>query len=99
MNAKTEIVKLYVVLNGSKNLLGKITSKTLGVLKLGLVINKLRDGTFPKFKDVIITIPIGISIKSVCQRYRRVLIPLKSKINEKIQELMKMDINEPANGP
>ena len=99
VGAKTETAKFYVVKNGSKNLLGKTTSKSLGVLKLGLGINKISDGTFPKFKDVVITIPIDKSIKPVCQPYRRVPILLESKINEKIQELIRMDIIEPVNGP
>ena len=97
VGAKTETAKFYVVKNGSKILLGKTTD--IGVLKLGLGINKISDGTFPKFKDVVLTILIDKSIKPACQPYRRISTPLESKINEKIQELIKMDIIEPVNRP
>ena len=86
VGAKTDTAKFYVVKNCPKNLLGKITRNSLGLLELGLGINKISDGTFPKFKDVEITIPIDKSIKPVCQPYHKVPIPLESNINDKIEE-------------
>lgn len=88
----------YVVKSGTRNLLGKDTATKLGVLKVGLGVNAV-DGTFPKIRGVQIHIPIDKSIKPVSQPCRRVPVPLESKINRKIQELIDTDIIEPVNGP
>ncbi|XP_060808134.1 uncharacterized protein LOC132903569 [Amyelois transitella] len=88
----------YVVKGGTKNLLGKDTAIKLGVLRVGLGINMVNT-KFPKFKDVKITIPIDETIKPVSQPCRRIPVPLESKINDKIQELLDADIIEPVNGP
>lgn len=88
----------YVIKNGTRNLLGKDTATKLGVLKLGLAINTI-DGAFPKFKGIQINIPIDKSIQPVSQPCRRVPIPLESRINDKIQELIITDIIEPVDGP
>lgn len=100
VNSEFPTVKatFYVVKNGTRNLLGKDTAIKLGVLKLGIGVNAV-DGRFPKFKDVQIHIPIDTSVKPVSQPCRRVPIPLESKINKKIQELVDLDIIEPVNGP
>lgn len=88
----------FVVKDGTRNLLGKDTATCLGVLKIGLGVNII-DGKFPKFKDVQIHIPIDKSIKPVAQPCRRVPVPLESKINKKIQELVELDVIEPVNSP
>lgn len=95
---RVEKATFYVVKNGTKCLLGKDTATKLGVLKVGLGVNAL-DGTFPKFKNVKIHIPIDESVKPISQPCRRVPIPLETKINKKIQELIDTDIIEPVNGP
>lgn len=89
----------YVVKDGTRNLLGKETAVLLGVLKIGLSINAVSDGGFSKFKDVKVDIPIDKSVRPICQPYRRVPIPLESKINAKIQDLIKSEIIEPVNIP
>ncbi|GBP67399.1 Uncharacterized protein K02A2.6 [Eumeta japonica] len=53
---------------------------------------------FPKFKDVIIHLPIDNSIPPVSQPYRRIPIPLEAKIENKIEELKQRDIIEPVVG-
>ncbi|XP_030750159.1 uncharacterized protein K02A2.6-like [Sitophilus oryzae] len=94
---QTKRSTFYVIKNGSKNLLGKETAMALGVLKIGLEINSIE--VFPKFKDVLIDIPIDKNIKPVCQPYRRIPIPLEAKVEKKINELIELDIIEPVNGP
>ncbi|XP_049874146.1 uncharacterized protein K02A2.6-like isoform X1 [Pectinophora gossypiella] len=91
--------KFYVIKNGTRSLLGKETAKKLNVLKIGVSINSLhsQSDTFPKFKDIQLDIAIDKSVTPICQPYRRVPIPLESKINSKIDELVKRDIIEPVN--
>lgn len=89
----------YVVKHGSKNLLGKDTAISLNVLRIGLGINTVEEKTFPKFKGVKLEIAIDDSIKPVSQPYRRIPIPLETKVNAKIDELVKLDIIEPVNEP
>lgn len=91
--------KFYVIENGSRNLLGKETSISLGVLKIGFDVNSVELTQFPKFKDIQLEITIDKTVPPVCQPYRRVPIPLESKINKKIDELVKLDIIEPVNKP
>ncbi|XP_075981602.1 uncharacterized protein LOC142980155 [Anticarsia gemmatalis] len=93
------ITKFYVIKNGSRNLLGKETAIALKVLKLGLDVNSIEQKPFPKFKDVQLEITFDKTVRPVCQPYRRVPIPLETKINKKIDELVQMDIIEPVNKP
>lgn len=50
----------------------------------------------PKIRNVVVTIPIDESIKPVIQPYRRIPIPLESRVNKKIKELVESDIIEPV---
>ncbi|XP_063534905.1 uncharacterized protein K02A2.6-like [Cydia strobilella] len=88
---------LYVIRNGSRNLMGRITAKQLGVLQTGIPVNNI--STFPKFKGVKIQIPIDDKVKPVSQPYRRIPIPLEEKVNSKLIELQEADIIEEVNGP
>ncbi|XP_073959776.1 uncharacterized protein [Choristoneura fumiferana] len=88
----------YVISGGTRNLLGRNTAVQLGVLRLGLHVNQIKDeDVFPKLKDVLIHIPIDESIKPVAQPYRRIPIPLEKKVQEKLEELVKRDIIEEVN--
>lgn len=89
----------YVVKDGTRDLLGKDTAISLKVLKIGLGINLVSESSFPKMKDIQLTISIDKSVKPVAQPCRRVPIPLEEKINSKIDELVKLDIIEPVNNP
>ncbi|XP_043471002.1 uncharacterized protein LOC122504137 [Leptopilina heterotoma] len=99
MGTESKIAKFYVIQDETKNLLSKETAVSLGVLKIGLSINTICDGIFPKFKDVKINIPIDESVTPVCQPYRRVPIPLETKIKGKLNELIKANIIEPVKRP
>lgn len=69
---RSENSTFYVVINGTRNLLGKTTAISLGVLKIGsnAEVNQVYTGKFPKFKDVLIQLPIDNSIPPVSQPYR-----------------------------
>uniref|UniRef100_A0A1B0DGR2 RNA-directed DNA polymerase n=1 Tax=Phlebotomus papatasi TaxID=29031 RepID=A0A1B0DGR2_PHLPP len=96
----------YVIQGGSQPLLGKATAKELGVLVLGLpstretMIGQVKDSritTFPKVKGVKIVIPIDERVSPVSQHARRPPIALLDKVEEKLEELQKLDIIEPVN--
>ncbi|CAH1999205.1 unnamed protein product, partial [Acanthoscelides obtectus] len=84
----------YVVQNGTRNLFGKDTAKSLGVLRIGISaqseVNAI--SAFPKFKNVVVDIPIDQSIKPVIQPYRRIPIPLETRVLKKIEEMVNSDI-------
>lgn len=99
---KTEFSTIYVIEDGSRNLLGKDTAIRLGVLKLGVDVNHVEHETrkpFPKFKNTLIEIPTDPTIKPITQSYRRIPIPLEEKVKEKIQELLDSDIIEEVHEP
>lgn len=95
---------VYVIRNGTRDLLGKETAIQLGVLKIGFQINAVSneaslEKAFPKFKGVTVQIPIDETVKPVIQPYRRVPIPLEEKVARKLRELKDADIIEEVNGP
>lgn len=73
----------------------------MGILKLGLnaISNIESIQPLPKFKNIIIDIPIDESITPVIQPYRRIPIPLEDKVDKKIEELVQLDIIEAVNNP
>ncbi|CAH1994375.1 unnamed protein product [Acanthoscelides obtectus] len=97
---RSENSTFYVVIDGTRNLLGKTSAIALGVLRIGLdaEVNQVDYQIFPKFKDVSIHLPIDHSIPPVSQPYRRIPIPLEAKIENKIEELKQRDIIEPVVG-
>lgn len=99
INVTTTSATFYVIKNGTKNLLGRKTAKSLGVLRIGTNVNVNYVSTFPKFKNVLINIPIDENVRPVVQPYRRIPIPLESKVNDKIKELVDSDIVEPVDIP
>lgn len=99
VNDREERAYIYVIANGSRNLLGKDSAINLGVLKLGTDINQIKNETFPKFKDVLVEIPIDDAQRPVSQPYRRIPIPIEEKIELKIKELLESDIIEEVHEP
>ncbi|XP_043471652.1 uncharacterized protein K02A2.6-like [Leptopilina heterotoma] len=91
--------KFYVIKNGLRNLLGKDSAIALKVLKIGIVINALNEVQLPKFKGVTLEFSIDETITPVRQPYRRIPIPLETKVNNKIDELVEMDVIEPVTKP
>lgn len=101
VNGKSEYATVFVIDGGSRDLLGKETAIKLGVLKLGIGINEVTENKkpFPKFKNVLIEIPINEKCKPISQPYRRIPIPIEKKIELKINELLESDIIEEVHGP
>lgn len=99
VGTENQTATFYVVKHGSRNLLGKDTAIALNVLRIGLGIHTVEAKVFPKFKGVELEITIDDSVKPVSQPYRRIPIPLETKVNAKIDELVKLDIIEPVNKP
>ncbi|PZC83729.1 hypothetical protein B5X24_HaOG207256 [Helicoverpa armigera] len=93
---------VYVIKNGTRDLLGKENAIQLGILKIGLQINAVSNDVplekaFPKFKGF--QIPIDQNVKPVIQPYRRVPIPLEEKVARKLKELKEAHIIEEVNEP
>lgn len=105
VNGREERATVYVIAGGSRDLLGKETATLLGVLKIGLDINKIDDDVrlqtppFPKLKDVVVEIPIDNEVQPVSQPYRRIPLPIEQKVENKIQDLLARDIIEEVKGP
>lgn len=96
--------EFLVVENGQRNLLGDTTSKQLGILKIGVEINRVRedenkDSPFSKITGTQIRISMDPTIAPVFQPLRRIPIPLEGAVNDKLDELLRRDIIEPKEGP
>lgn len=92
----------YVIEKGQQPLMGKLTAQKLGVLTVGLPstrslsIRKIDSSskTFPKMKGIKLNIPIDRTVPPVIQPLRRCPIPLLEKVENKLTELLEMDIIE-----
>ncbi|XP_055607097.1 uncharacterized protein K02A2.6-like [Uranotaenia lowii] len=97
--------KFYVVAGGQRNLLGDETSKSLGILKIGLEVNQVMDvadlkrSAFSKISGVQIRVLMDPKVVPVFQPLRRVPIHLEMAVTEKLEELLRRDIIEAKRGP
>lgn len=98
---KREIItSFYVVEKGDVSLIGKDTAKQLGILKLGLDVNRLEKVTpFPKVKKVLVTLSIDPYVRPVQQPLRRVPISVESQVEDKLNEALQNDIIERVTQP
>ncbi|XP_062713482.1 uncharacterized protein LOC134290373 [Aedes albopictus] len=97
-----DVAKFYIVENGQQCLLGDYTAKRLKVLKVGFDVGAVSDQKlkpFPKFRNVVVEIPINMEVQPVQQPYRRPPIALEHLIEEKLRRLLQQDIIERVNGP
>ncbi|XP_060806004.1 uncharacterized protein K02A2.6-like [Amyelois transitella] len=98
--SKSQKATFYVIKDGTRNLLGKETSISMGVLRIGLEVNQTEmEAPFPKLKGVQINISIDDKIHPISQPLRRIPIPLEEKVDTKIKELIDRDIIEEVQGP
>lgn len=106
--SKPKIATFYVIEKGERPLLGKMTAKELGVLSIGIpneqsIVNRIRtkQKPFTKMKNIffLVQIPIDHNIKPVIQPLRRTPVALQNQINNKIDELLLLDIIEKVNEP
>lgn len=94
--------QFYVAEKGQQCLLGDDTAKVLKVLKVGFDIGNIANEPakeFPKFKGVVVEIPIDQAIQPVQQAYRRAPYALEDKVEEKLRVLLAQGIIEKVRGP
>lgn len=98
---KTTVAEFFVVKGGQKDIIGDLTAKRLGVLKVGIEVNNVdaKVKSFSKIKDVQASISIASDARPVFQPLRRVPIPMEEAVNRKIDQLLQRDIIEVKQGP
>lgn len=103
----------FIVIKGTgEPLLGRDTAMKLGVLKIGTNIAAITDlkqtlhSQYPevfkgvgKLKTKQISLYIDPNVQPVARPLRRIPFNLRGPVEEKIKELLKMDIIEEVNGP
>ncbi|XP_058456697.1 uncharacterized protein K02A2.6-like [Malaya genurostris] len=96
----------YVIEDGQQPLLGRLTARKLGLLRIGLP-SMLREDinhvagpkTFPKIKDFKLVLPIDRSVPPVIQPLRRCPVPILNQMKAKLEELLEMNIIERVTKP
>ncbi|XP_062538768.1 uncharacterized protein K02A2.6-like [Armigeres subalbatus] len=98
---RTELAKFFVVQEGQRCIMGDATAKALGVLRIGIEINKLekRSTPFGKIKDVQVQIHMDPAFKPVFQPVRRIPLPYETAVKDKLDQLLAQDIIEVKTGP
>lgn len=98
---KSVRAEFFVIKGGQRSILGDKTSKELGILLVGLHINRVISEveSFPKIKDVQVQIHTDPEIKPVFQPIRRIPIPLEAAVDQKLNQLLAKDIIEVKQGP
>lgn len=94
-------VPFYVVNQIGKPLLGLDTASALEVLQIHtdtVVANVEKVEPLNKIKNVMVKLLIDKEVPPVIQPYRRVPIALEEAVNNKIDELVAMDVVEPVKG-
>lgn len=93
--------EFFVVQGGQRDILGDYTAKQLGVVKIGLNVNRvdITKETFSKISGVQAHIRTNGHIKPVFQPFRRVPIHMEKAVENKLEELLRRDIIEPKTGP
>jgi len=112
---KRQVNAEFVVINdkAQPSLLGLETASAVGVLKIGLDVNNVSalsyeemlkpyDELFSglgKMKGLEVKIAVDDSIPPVAQRYSRIPFGLRAKVEEKLKELVDLDIIELVTEP
>ncbi|XP_053698952.1 uncharacterized protein K02A2.6-like [Sabethes cyaneus] len=101
ISGKSIRAEFYVIKGGQRCLLGDQTSKSLGILKVGLDIHLIGTDTkpFSKIKDVQVHIQMDSGVKPIFQPLRRVPMPLEDAVNKKLDLMLSRDIIERKEGP
>lgn len=98
---KTTQAEFLVVKGGQRCLLGDQTAKRLGVLQVGLHINRVESPLqpFSKIKGIVAHIRMDPDASPIFQPMRRIPLPLEEAVANKINELLQRDIIEHKTGP
>ncbi|XP_062703966.1 uncharacterized protein K02A2.6-like [Aedes albopictus] len=93
--------EFFVIQGANRSLLSKTTAEELNVLKVGLDVHQVEEtvNPFPKFPNVQVKLSVDPSIPPKKVAYLRIPEPMKDKVDEKIQEMLRQDIIEPVRGP
>lgn len=96
----------YVIKGGQQSLLGKVTARKLGVLRVGLpstfkeIVGRVEETkVFPKVKGFKLVLPIDRTIPPVIQPLRRCPIPILDQVKIKLDELLEKGIIERVTKP
>lgn len=109
---KTEQAEFIVIKGNGEPLLGRETATRLGVLRIGANISAVTDlkhtlqQQYPevfkgvgKLKTRQVKLHINPDVRPVAQPLRRIPFNLRGAVENRIKELMNLDIIEPVNGP
>ncbi|XP_062542134.1 uncharacterized protein LOC134210124 [Armigeres subalbatus] len=93
--------EFLVVEGGQRCLLGDATAKEVGVLRVGLQVNRLEETVepFTKIRGIKAHIHMDPDAVPVFQPVRRIPAPLEEAVNRKIDQLLRRDIIELKLGP
>ncbi|XP_055645562.1 uncharacterized protein K02A2.6-like [Toxorhynchites rutilus septentrionalis] len=93
--------EFFVIQGGQRCLLGDATSKQLGILKIGLEIDRISENIeqLSKIAGVSVHIHLDPDAKPIFQPMRRVPVALEEAVNRKLEELIARDIIEEKKGP
>lgn len=91
----------YITEEKGQILVGLQTATKMGILELKaeLVQSLQTAKPFNKMKGIQIVLPINDQVRPVQQPYRRVPAPLEKAVEEKICQMLEMDIIEKVDGP
>ncbi|XP_049301210.1 uncharacterized protein LOC125774862 [Anopheles funestus] len=78
--------EFFVVEGGQRCLLGDRTAKQLGILKVGLDINRVEGKPFPKMKGITAKIRMNPQVIPVYQPMRRIPLPLEESVDRSWME-------------
>lgn len=93
--------EIYVIKGNGANLLGRVTSMDLGVLRIQTEVQQIQQekpGKIGKVRNLLVSININQTVYPVQQPCRRLPIPLQKVVDDEIQKLLDQDIIEPATG-
>lgn len=98
---RSTVAEFFVVKGGQKDIIGDLTAKNLGVLKVGLDVNNVCEQLkpFAKISGVKASIEMDPDVKPVFQPLRRVPIPMEAAVHNKLEQLLIRDIIEVKKGP
>ena len=93
--------EFFVIEGANKSLLSKSTAECLKILKIGLEVNNInvKVEKFPKFPNIQVRLSIDKSVVPQKLAYLRVPEAIKAKVDQKITEMLRTDVIEPADGP
>ncbi|XP_053685705.1 uncharacterized protein K02A2.6-like [Sabethes cyaneus] len=95
--------EFYVIKGNGKILIGRDTAMAMGVLKIGMPVNKVEVNAESKklgtIRDIIVDIPIKADAVPVVQPYRRIPVALEKVVDNKLDNLLEQGVIEAVNEP